>query len=118
MKEYKKETLESDLLFDIYYTGSSNMAYLSPHKGHILQEDINLDGEIIPKGYILFYPYFDDLKIMSPEQWIKDSRCCYKVSNEDHSNRIIEEKKWSLDQYEKCEHCGSILFGQKTRRYQ
>lgn len=92
MKKYKKETLESDLLFDIYYTGSLNMAYLSPHKGHILQEDIDLDGEIIPKGYILFYPYFDDLKIMSPEEWIKDSRCCYKVSNEKH----IDNKEKSM----------------------
>lgn len=45
MKKYKKETLKNDLQFDIYYTGSQPLAYTSPHLGHLVQEDLELDDE-------------------------------------------------------------------------
>jgi len=44
----------------------------------ILKDDIN---EVVPKGYMLFYNNgSDNLEIISPEDWKKDSRHCYKVN--------------------------------------
>jgi hypothetical protein len=88
MKKYTKENLKSNLQFDIYYTDSLNLAYLFPHLGYKLTEDILLDNEIVHKDYLLFYNNSgDDLKIFSPDEKIPD---VFKVGTYDKHLKVVK----------------------------
>jgi len=89
MKKYTYDNLKLLLDFDIYYTGSLNGACLFPHIGHLLKEDIILNDEIIPKGYMLFYNRSEnELEIMNPKEWSNDTRSCYRVNKERHNEHV------------------------------
>ena len=101
MKKYNTDNLKEQLQFDVYYTGSLPLAYMFPHLGHLLQEDILLDDKLILVGYMLFYYCSNnELEILSPEQWAQDKRSCYKVGTyEDHVRTSARNIAWSNTHY-------------------
>jgi hypothetical protein len=66
MKILTRENLKEKLPFDVYYTSSLNLAYIFPHSGYLLTENIMLDGELIPSGTLLLYHNkYDEVSIIT-----------------------------------------------------
>ena len=87
------ENIREHLEFDMYYIGSNTQAYLFPYYGYILKENIILDKEIIPAGYMLFFNT-DGLQIMNKEEWkeYQSHAAYYIVGKEQHEENL--KKFW------------------------
>jgi len=50
-----KEYLLKNFKFEVYFTGSTPLAYLFPHIGCELTEDVKINDKIINSGSLIFY---------------------------------------------------------------
>lgn len=93
--------LKARLPWEIYYTGSLNLAYLSPHQGYWLTEHLRLGDQVITKGHLLFIDgHRGELEIFTPEEWAVDARSCYKVEPEIHQQLLAEGHTRSAQAWE------------------